>query len=70
MCGRLSQGLLGEVVQFLVDAEPVEDDQDVETLLQLLACVTFAWMKSVTLEMCRCSRHSRSRSSIAIRVIY
>ena len=40
MCGRLSQGLLGEVVQFLVDAEPVEDDQDVETLLQLLACVT------------------------------
>lgn len=53
-----------------MDAEPVEDDQDVETLLQLLACVTFAWMKSVTLEMCRCSRHSRSRSSIAIRVIY
>lgn len=42
MCGRLSQGLLGEVVQFLVDAEPVEDDQDVETFLQLLACVTFA----------------------------
>lgn len=70
MCGRLSQGLLGEVVQFLVDAEPVEDDQDVETLLQLLACVTFAWMESVTLEMCRCSRYSRSRSSIAIRVIY
>lgn len=48
MCGHLQQGLVEEVVQRLLDAEPIEHDRDVETLLQLLACVPYAWLGSVS----------------------
>ena len=48
MCGHLQRGLVEEVVQWLLDAEPVEHDQDVETLLQLLACVPYVWLRSVS----------------------